>query len=65
MIAHAAWRRLARGEASDPRTVEASSRLPLGEREPEDPGTRVRGRTRAEPATAPTSAAPHDRDRAS
>jgi N6-L-threonylcarbamoyladenine synthase len=32
MIAHAAWRRLARGERDDPRAIEASSRLPLGER---------------------------------
>jgi N6-L-threonylcarbamoyladenine synthase len=36
MIAHAAWRRLSRGECDDPRSVEASSRLPLGERPASD-----------------------------
>ena len=43
MIAHAAWHRLARGERDDPRAVEASSRLPLGERETPGLGSRRGG----------------------
>jgi N6-L-threonylcarbamoyladenine synthase len=69
MIAHAAWRRLARGETGDPPSVEAASRLPLGEREPEDLRP-DRGRPRPkpplvtvtdEPAPQRPGSAPQDR----